>query len=93
MVRHRIELVSRLRDRWKELRWCWKIPPTVVARARNRCEVRLPDVCTHWGKEFHEIASPPQSIEDIVFSCSECAAYLRENPEWAAEKGLKKSAT
>jgi hypothetical protein len=88
-----IGLVSKLRDRWKELVRRWRIPPTVVARARHRCEVRLSEVCTYWGKEFYEIASPPRNIEEIVFVCSPCGNFLRDNPEWAAEKGLKRSAT
>jgi hypothetical protein len=88
-----ISVATSLRDRWKELRWRWKIPPTVIARARNRCEVRLPDVCTHWGKEFHEIVSPPRDIEEIILVCSPCGKFLRDNPEWATAKGLKKSAT
>jgi hypothetical protein len=89
MARRRIKL----RDRWRELVRRWRIPNTVVARARHRCEVRLPDVCTYWGKELHEITMPPQTTEDMVFVCPQCAAYLRANPEWAIEKGLKKSAT
>jgi hypothetical protein len=89
----RISLATRLRDRWNELRRRWKIPPTVIARARNRCEVRLPDVCTHWGKEFHEIVSPARNIEEIVLVCPPCGKFLRDNPEWATAKGLKKSAT
>jgi hypothetical protein len=85
--------VTRLRDRWRELVRRWRIPPTVIARARNRCEVRLLDVCTYWGSEFHQIVSPPCSIEEIVYACPACQKFLCDNPEWAAEKGLKRSAT
>jgi hypothetical protein len=93
MAHQRISLVTKLQDRWGELVRRWRIPPTVIARARHRCEMRLPDVCTYWGKEFHEIVSPPPSIEEIVLVCPPCGNFLRDNPEWAAEKGLKKSAT
>jgi hypothetical protein len=36
---------------------------------------------------------PPPSIEEILLVCPPCGNFLRDNPEWAAEKGLKKSAT
>jgi hypothetical protein len=93
MARQRIWFVTTLRDRWRELVRRWRIPPTVIARARNRCEVRLPDVCTYWGKEFHEIVTPPRDIEEIVLVCSPCGSFLRDNPEWAAAKGLSKTCT
>lgn len=93
MVRSTTSLGTKLRDRWRELRRRWRIAPTVKARARHRCEVRLPDVCTYWGSEFHEIVSPPSSIEEIAYACPGCQKFLRDNPEWAAAKGLKRSAT
>jgi hypothetical protein len=93
MARQRIQLRTKLRDRWRELVRRWRIPPTVTARARHRCEVRLPDVCTYWGKEFHEIVAPPRNIEEIFLVCAPCGSFLRDNPEWALEKGLRKSAT
>jgi hypothetical protein len=72
MVGERIQLGAQLRNRWRELRRRWRIAPTVKARARHRCEVRLPDVCTYLGKEFHEIVSPPRDIEEIILVCSPC---------------------
>jgi len=93
MARQQIWFVTKLRDRWRELVRRWRIPPTVIDRARNRCEVRLLDVCAYWGSEFHEIVSPPPTIEEIVLVCPPCGNFLRENPEWAIEKGLKRSTT
>jgi hypothetical protein len=93
MARNEIRLVTTLRDRWRELRRRWRIAPTVKARARHRCEGRIPDLCTYWGKEFHQIVSPPSSVEEIVYACLGCQKFLRDNPEWAAAKGLKRSAT
>lgn len=93
MARQQLELATRLRDRWKELRRRWRIAPTVKVRARNRCEVRLPEVCTYLGKELHEIVSPPRDIEEIILVCSPCGKFLRDNPDWAAAKGLNKNRT
>jgi hypothetical protein len=62
--------------------------PTVKARARDRCELRLLGVCTYWGKEFYEIVSPPETIEDLLYVCPGCGAHVRNNAEWAQEKGL-----
>lgn len=71
-----------------ELLTRWRMHRTVKERARHRCELRLLGVCDYWGKVFYELVTPPQTIEDIVFTCRECSTYVRDNPEWAKARGL-----
>jgi hypothetical protein len=73
MARQRIWFLTKLHDRWDELRRRWRMTATVKARARDRCELHLLGVCTYWGKTFYEIVSPPQTLEDLVYSCPGCA--------------------
>ncbi len=66
----------------------WRMRREVKARARHRCEIRLLGVCDYWGKGFHQIVTPPQTPDDLVYTCRECSQYVSEHREWAESKGL-----
>jgi hypothetical protein len=67
-----------------------KAKKIVKARSRDRCEARLPEVCTLWRQQFHYIV--PGSTNPTT--SSPCAIpvgnFLADNPIWARHHGLLK---
>jgi hypothetical protein len=79
-----------LRDRLLDHYQLHKAKKVVKSRSRDRCEARLPDVCTHWREQFHYIDPGSTNPDKIISVCHPCGDFLADNPMWARHHGLLK---
>ncbi len=76
------------RERMDELR------PVVFARAFWCCEIQAPG-CTRNVEHAHHAVlrsqGGPDTLENLIATCSSCHTYVHANPEWARGRGFIRS--
>ena len=90
MKRSRINPVSKKRQQVNVLRRAFV---KEILDERTRCEAQIPDVCSHWATDVHEIMTRARggSILDpdnVLALCRRCHTFITDNPSFSQENGF-----